>query len=256
MAALLKHEPPEIIETIYRSAYAAKHGQARQGSAATEVHSISASEQTPAAEPTKTSDPLERKRRADRERMRAKRANKEQLDLFPVALATSRDTAATCSATEAPSRARSSSSFLESKKEEGGGGGTRASPDGISISEEAWAWTRELAIISKIDLDEFWPPGWAGAPMRVQGWINAGWPHDAAMAAARGAMARKIDGPPDTVQYFERPIARMLLKLSAPLPKIIDLESTYARAAKTPRGNRNTEVFAGIRADLAAKHSA
>lgn len=257
MAALLKTESPDIIEVVYRSAYAAKHGEA-QGSAAVTA---------PAVEPTK----IEAKRIADRERVRRKRADerasKAQLDMFPISLATSRDTigdigtisnaTSATPATAPPPQVfplREISNPLSSPTEVGGGG-SRASPS-CSISPEAFQVADEIAAIAKVDPDKrATPPGWCGAPMWAQARLNAGWTRETMLAGTRAGMYGR-DGPPETPQFFDKPIARIHLKLSAPLPKIVDLESTYVRAATPPRRKTMLDVADDLAAEFAAKRHA
>jgi hypothetical protein len=65
-----------------------------------------------------------------------------------------------------------------------------------------------------------WPPGWCGAPMRVQAMLDYGWKPEIMLAEARSAMGKKRDGPPDTINYFEKPFARAHARQAAPLPVV------------------------------------
>jgi len=65
-----------------------------------------------------------------------------------------------------------------------------------------------------------WPPQWAGAPMRVQTWLNTGWPRDMIVTACHEAVGKKRDGPPSSINYFEKPIASFIAKQSQPLPQV------------------------------------
>lgn len=77
--------------------------------------------------------------------------------------------------------------------------------------------TEKLLVIAGHDL-RFWPPGWCGAPMRVQVWLSAGWSPEIIVATARAVMGRKRDGPPTSVKYFETAIAAEVAALTAPVP--------------------------------------
>lgn len=91
-----------------------------------------------------------------------------------------------------------------------------------TISRETLALADDLAEISGLGRDpKNLPPGWCGAPMRIQAWIDHGWPRELILVGAREAMARKRDGPPDTVNYFEKPIARTVAQHAKPLPKVV-----------------------------------
>lgn len=64
-----------------------------------------------------------------------------------------------------------------------------------------------------------WPPSFLGAPARIEAWLRNGWPRDAIIGGVKETLARKRDGPPENVTYFERPIAKFIARNSAPLPK-------------------------------------
>lgn len=100
--------------------------------------------------------------------------------------------------------------------EEESGGGSRAS----LISEEAFEISNEVMAILSID-QKFIPPGWCGAPMRIQGGLNAGWKREVILIAARRVAAGKRDGPPDSFAYLEKPIAREHEIASKPLPVVV-----------------------------------
>jgi hypothetical protein len=94
------------------------------------------------------------------------------------------------------------------------------------ISPEAIKLADQLGAISGIDPDPMaCPPGWCGAAMQVQSWLNAGWPAEAIVVGARTAMARKRDGPPTTAAYFAKPIAQAVAGLNRPLPEVSHAET-------------------------------
>lgn len=84
------------------------------------------------------------------------------------------------------------------------------------MSTEANEIASEIMTICKID-QTFIPPGWCGALMRIQAWLAQGWPRDIILIGVRKAMSRR-DGAPDSVSYFEKPIAREIALQSTPLP--------------------------------------
>jgi hypothetical protein len=89
------------------------------------------------------------------------------------------------------------------------------------ISPEAIKLADQLGGIAGIDPDPMaCPPGWCGAAMQVQSWLNAGWPAEAILVGTRAAMARKRDGPPMTAAYFTKPIAKAVAQMRRPAPVI------------------------------------
>lgn len=103
----------------------------------------------------------------------------------------------------------------ESTESKDGGGEERV---GKLVTPEALQLTEKLLVIARHD-PKFWPPGWCGAPMRVQMWLTEGWLPDLIVAGARSAMAKTRD-PPYSVQFFENAIAREIARQSAPLPTV------------------------------------
>jgi hypothetical protein len=99
---------------------------------------------------------------------------------------------------------------------EHGGGDARARPAGL-ISEEAFKLADEITEVVGHD-PRHPPPSWCGAAMRVQTWLAQGWPRAVILIAIRKAMGRKRDGPPGSVVYFEKAIAREIAQQAAPLP--------------------------------------
>lgn len=87
------------------------------------------------------------------------------------------------------------------------------------ISAEAISLTEKLLVIAGHDL-KFWPPGWCGAPMRVQTWLAQGWQPEIIMAAVTSAAARKRGPPANSVNFFENAVAEEVARQAAPLPTI------------------------------------
>lgn len=89
------------------------------------------------------------------------------------------------------------------------------------VSPEAISLANEVATIAGHPDPESWPPGWCGAPMRVQAWLNQGWHREIILVAVREVTAKraaKAQGPPNTVQFFENAIAETIARQASPLP--------------------------------------
>lgn len=172
--------------------------------------------------------PAERKREYDRgynagRRSAAKEASnisqpsmfspdpQESLRVVRVVNSTTFDDSKKC-----PQTPINTSSLCSEVKEHDGGGDAREP----LISDEAVALADEVAAIAGLDPTDplATPPGWCGAALKVQSWLNGGWHPDVIRAGTRAAMARKRDGPPDTATYFEKPIARLHAQQGQPLP--------------------------------------
>ena len=106
------------------------------------------------------------------------------------------------------------------------------------LTEPAWKLASELAAIAGHDPNpQAWPPGWAGAPMRVQGWLNEGWPEAAIIAAATDAAKRKPPGSIKRVDYFEGAVVEEIARQSRPLPSIPTIqEAPHAQAVQRHPG--------------------
>ena len=64
-------------------------------------------------------------------------------------------------------------------------------------------------------------PNWFGDFGRVQGWLLQGADPDLILTTVRSVMAdRSEPGPPRTLNYFDRPIARAIASRYAPLPEV------------------------------------
>lgn len=88
------------------------------------------------------------------------------------------------------------------------------------VSDSAFEIATELGKVCGFKEPLDWPPAWCGAPMRVQTWLNSGWQRDEILTASREAVGKKRDGPPSSINYFEKPIASFRAKQSAPVPKV------------------------------------
>lgn len=118
------------------------------------------------------------------------------------------------------------------------------------ISSEAMEIADELAPIAGHD-PQFVPPSWCGAAGRVEMWIANGWRRPLILETARAVMAKKRDGPPGSVQYFEKAIAKAHAQTAKPLPKVnvIPGETIDVRAGQGPQANRSASAAARDLAD-------
>jgi hypothetical protein len=87
------------------------------------------------------------------------------------------------------------------------------------VSREAINLANEVALVCGHD-PEFVPPEWMGAAWTTQKWLNGGWNAAAILAACKETMARKRDGPPTRIEYFEKAIAKFIARQAAPLPQV------------------------------------
>lgn len=86
-------------------------------------------------------------------------------------------------------------------------------------SPEAAALAERLLIIAGHD-PKFWPPGWCGAPRRVQTWLNNGWPAEIIVAAVTASVRRRPGITIDTVHFFEKAVAEEVARQARPLPTV------------------------------------
>lgn len=101
-------------------------------------------------------------------------------------------------------------------------GGRRDDPEPL-VTERANRLSDQIAVICGYDL-KFLPPSWLGSPYRVQTWVANGWPDEIILATCREMMANKRDGPPNSVNFFEKGIARAIARQNAPLPEVKIIE--------------------------------
>jgi hypothetical protein len=93
------------------------------------------------------------------------------------------------------------------------------------ISETAWQVATEIGQEAGYATPQEWPPGWLGAPMRVQGFLDGGYPPEVIKLGALTALRKKRDGPPTAFTYFDKPIAEARARAEAALPKVISIPS-------------------------------
>lgn len=125
-----------------------------------------------------------------------------------------------------------------------GDGGGNARP---LVTREAINLANEVAIACGHD-PEFVPPTWMGAAWTAQKWLNAGWGAAQILAACQETMARKRDGPPSRIEYFEKPIAKFIARQSAPLPKVEVIQGEIVHVVQgSGRDNQRDLVAAANR---------
>lgn len=112
-----------------------------------------------------------------------------------------------------------------------------AQPSGGLVSPEALILAEKLLVIAGHS-PSFWPPGWCGAGMRVQTWLDQGWKPEIIVAAVTSASARKRGSPANSVQFFEKAIAEEVARQAAPLPVVEVREAekltvTHGRSKET-----------------------
>lgn len=116
--------------------------------------------------------------------------------------------------------------------------------------------TDKLAEICGFKDQHEWPTGWYGAPMRVKSWLDHGWQPKIIETAVRAAIASKRDGPPGSINYFEKAIARAHADAAAPLPIVKVVEATEITHVQQPRRPRVGEGLDRLRARLRAEDDA
>jgi DNA-binding MarR family transcriptional regulator len=106
---------------------------------------------------------------------------------------------------------------------------------GDEINQEAAALADRIAVIGGID-PAHPPPSWRGAEVHVAKWLRQGWDPETILLAVGSTMATRGISP-QSVRYFERPIARLVAQLRAPLPKAEAVAAPISR----PNLDRQTE---------------
>ncbi|WP_316219320.1 hypothetical protein [Bradyrhizobium sp. SZCCHNR2026] len=117
---------------------------------------------------------------------------------------------------------------------------------GSLIGKAASDLAEQLLIIAGHD-PAFWPPGWCGAPLRVQTWLNQGWPPEIITAAVKGAAARKTGAPAASVQFFEKAIAEEVARQRAPVPVVEVKPAQSVRIASHGRPQAGNVIQAADR---------
>jgi uncharacterized protein YdaU (DUF1376 family) len=110
------------------------------------------------------------------------------------------------------------------------------------ISSEAMDLADELA--REVGHDpKFVPPAWCGAAGRIEMWFAEGWTRQIILETVRAVMARKRDGPPGSVQYFEKALAKAHAVNRKPLPQVV-IDNTQETVNVRPQADRSTVAAA------------
>lgn len=124
-----------------------------------------------------------------------------------------------------------------------------------SISGEAFKIAEQVAQICGYADPLSWPPGWCGAPMTVQKWLNDGWDAEVILVACRTVVGRQPDLNIQSIRFFERSVAREHERHRKGLPEVQLLSRDVTHGSGQPLGTgpygRRTLQDAGR--DLLAK---
>jgi hypothetical protein len=105
-----------------------------------------------------------------------------------------------------------------------------------------------------------WPPNFCGSPVTIEGWLNGGWRADVIVDTVKAVMAKKKNGPPNSIDYFKRPIADAMANLKAPLPEGKVTHENTSRGAGAGSWQQSKDKFRGaldrFNAGIAAAESA
>ena len=123
------------------------------------------------------------------------------------------------------------------------------------VSPEALVLTEKLLVIAGHSTS-FWPPGWCGAPMRVQTWLSQGWRPEIIVAAVTSAASRKTGPPANRLEYFENAVAEEVARQSKPLPIVQISEAQTLQVNHAPNRGRSGNVvdaFARLEEQMRAR---
>lgn len=115
------------------------------------------------------------------------------------------------------------------------------------ISEDAFRVAEEVGKLCGIPSTADWPPSWCGAPYKVQHWLNSGWSADQILAGCKVSSAKKRDGPPTSIAYFEKAIAEFIARQSAPVPKVEFKQEVVNVVQRSGQSNSGSLVAAAGR---------
>lgn len=112
------------------------------------------------------------------------------------------------------------------------------------IDKSTFELSNQLLVLAGHD-PTFPPPGWCGAPMRVQSWLNQGWHPEIILIAVRAVVARKTGPPAASVQFFEKAIIDEIERQKRPLPEASNVQAIGGRRAAS-RGNPYAVIAARL----------
>lgn len=109
------------------------------------------------------------------------------------------------------------------------GGDEAPEPTTKALDRESVEITQEIGRICGFTDALDWP--WVNPVSRVRTWLSAGWRKTIILESVRAQMARKRDGPPHGINFFEKGIARAHSQVDAPLPevKIVEAQTVEIR---------------------------
>lgn len=122
------------------------------------------------------------------------------------------------------------------------------------IGPEASELAEKLLVIAGHD-PAFWPPGWCGAPLRVQTWLNQDWPPEIIVAATQSVASRKRGEPAASVQFFEKAIAAEVARQAQPLPVVDIRDPENVTGARGQPRTRSGSLIDAIDRELAQLQS-
>lgn len=112
------------------------------------------------------------------------------------------------------------------------------------VDKPAFELSDQLLVIAGHD-PKFPPPGWCGAPMRVQSWLNQGWQPEIILVVVRSVAARKTGPPAASVQFFEKAIIEEIERQKRPLPEASNVQAIGGHRP-APRGNPYAVIAARL----------
>jgi uncharacterized protein YdaU (DUF1376 family) len=117
--------------------------------------------------------------------------------------------------------------------------------------DPAFELCKQLGKIAGFEDATYWPPGWLPAPIRVRAFLGAGYTPELMLATAREVMARKKDGSPNSIAYFEKAFACARARQEQPLPVVTTLEPqrTTIDGALHVRSSGQTRSVASVAKD-------
>lgn len=98
----------------------------------------------------------------------------------------------------------------------------RPPPEQIVISPEAMALSDEITAVAGHD-PKFVPAAWCNTPYVLHEWLARGWQAPLILESVRAQIARKRDGPPNSVAYFHDGVARAHAQLGRTFPTVVSI---------------------------------
>jgi uncharacterized protein YdaU (DUF1376 family) len=128
-----------------------------------------------------------------------------------------------------------------------GGREAEATPKSKSLIG-AHAFTIATDVLAAMGKDPHDPIS-VGAPLTVQGWLNAGWNGECILIGVKRGMTSRNGDPPSTLKYFEKAIARAHAELTAHVPVAVVKQQESFHVPTTQRTKLETL------SDVARRHA-